>query len=331
MRKTKHWGRVRVVILITLSVSVMGGYLSGASFAAQEDFPKKQITMICSMAAGGGRDLLSRGVAKTMSKYLKVPVVVTNIAGAGGVLGATKLYNSAPDGYTIGAATMTEVFNQLIEKTDYDVKKCTHIGRAQSSPGFLYVRADSPFRSMKDLKEFGKPIRYSAFAYGSHETIATMVIADREKWNLKIIGGYKGAAAAVLGLVRGDVDLTGCVIPNAKEHIRAGTLRPIMIIDRKRSPDYPEVATVEESGYPDLVNLKPDTWFMAPPGVPKDRLKILEDALMKTIKDPEFMEWAKGAGIDPAWEGGEEYTKVVNALFDIFEKYKGVIQKHMEK
>jgi tripartite-type tricarboxylate transporter receptor subunit TctC len=331
MRKIKHWEWVRVVILITLSVSVMGGYLPGPSFAAQEDFPKKEITMICSMAAGGGRDLLSRGVAKTMSKYLKVPVVVTNVAGAGGVLGATKLYNSATDGYTIGPATMTEVFNQLIEKTDYDVKKCIHIGKAQSSPGFMYVRADSPFRSVKDLTAYGKPLRYSAFAYGSHDTIVTMIIADREKWNLKIIGGYKGAADAVLGLVRGDVDLTGCVIPNAKEHIRAGTLRPIMIIDRKRSPDYPEAATVEEIGYPELVNFKADTWFMAPPGVPKDRVKILEDALMKTIKDPEFVEWAKGAGIDPAWEGGEEYTKVVNALFDIFEKYKGVIQKHMEK
>ena len=187
MKTTRRWGGVRRFVLASLTIGLVGGTLCVPSFAAQEDFPRKEITMICSMAAGGGRDLLSRGVAKTMSKYLKVPVVVTNIAGAGGVLGATKLYNSAPDGYTFGAATMTEVFNQLIEKTDYDVKKCTHIGKAQSSPGFVYVRADSPFRSIKDLTAYGKPLRYSAFAYGSHETIATMVIADREKWNLKII------------------------------------------------------------------------------------------------------------------------------------------------
>jgi len=89
MNKTKGCRCGGVVVLVTLFASVIVGTLAVPSFAAQDDFPKKEITMICSMAAGGGRDLLSRGVAKTMSKYLKVPVVVTNIAGAGGVLELT--------------------------------------------------------------------------------------------------------------------------------------------------------------------------------------------------------------------------------------------------
>ncbi|MCL2670119.1 MAG: tripartite tricarboxylate transporter substrate binding protein [Syntrophaceae bacterium] len=328
MKSVKSWKCV--VVLAALPIIVMGWVLSVPAFAAQDDFPNKEITMICSMAAGGGRDLLSRGVARVMSKYLKVPVVVTNVAGAGGVLGATRLYNSAPDGYTIGPASMTEVFNQLMEKTDYDVRKCIHLGRVQSTPGFMYARADSPFRSIKDLTKYGKPIRYSAFSYGSHDTIVTMIIADREKWDLRLIGGYKGAADATLGLVRGDVDLSGSAIVNAREHIRAGTLRPIMVIDEVRSPNYPETETVVEWGYPELVNFKADTWFLAPPGVPKERVKILEDALRNAVNDPEFLEWAKGAGLDLAWQGGEAYTKVVNALFDIFGQYQPIVQKYMK-
>jgi tripartite-type tricarboxylate transporter receptor subunit TctC len=331
MRKTKGWGCVQVVILISLLVSVMGGCLPVPCFAAQEDFPKKEVTIICSMAAGGGRDLLARGVAKTMSKYLKVPVVVTNVAGAGGVLGTTRLYNSAPDGYTIGMATMGDVSNQLMEKTDYDLRKAIHIGRAQSSPGCYFVRTDSPFRSWKDFKTYGKPVRYGAFAFGTPETVVAMILATREGWDLKVIGGYGSAAPAVLGLVRGDIDLTGANMSNAKEHIRAGVLKPIMIIDRKRHPDFPDIPLVGDLGYPELANFTPDTWFLAPPGVPRARVKILEDALMKTINDTEFVEWAKGASVDPLWMGGEEFTVVVNQLFNLFEKYKGEIQKYMQR
>ena len=327
MRKMK---RSRFAKMILVSLYVLGTLVCGTSFAAQEDFPKKEITIICNMAAGGGRDLLSRGIGKTMSKYLKVPVVVMNVTGANGVLGITKIYHSAPDGYTIGAVTMSDIFNQLFEKTDYDVKKLVHIGRADSSPCFLYVQSDSPFRSVKDLKTYGKPIRYSAFSYGSQNTIVAMVLAHRDGWPLKIIGGYKGAAPALLDLIRGNVDLSGSKLPDAKEHIRAGKVRPLVLIDRKRIPDFPELQTVGEIGYPDLENFTVDTEFVAPPGVPKDRVKILEDALLKTVRDPEFVEWAKGAAINPAWMGGEEYTKLVYELFEVFGKYKGIIQKYIE-
>ena len=79
-----------------------------------------------------------------------------------------------------------------------------------------------------------------------------------------------------------------------------------------------------EIGQPDLEVLSSDYWFMAPPGVPKDRVKILEDALMKTLKDPEFLRWAKGAGVDPSPLSGEETTKLVSELFEVFQKYKEI-------
>ena len=332
MKKTEGWRCLQVIIVIVLLVvCFIGGYFPHPALAAQDDFPKKEVTIICSMAAGGGRDLLLRGVAKTMSKYLKVPVVVMNVPGAGAVLGATKIYTSLPDGYTIGAATMTEVSGQLMEKTDYDIKKFIHIGRAQAQPGYYFVRTDSPFHSWKDFKTYGKPVRYAAFSYGTPETVVAMIIANREGWDLKVIGGYQGAAPASLALLRGDVDLSGFAVNNVKEHIRSGAVKLIMVIDQKRDPDFPDVPTVGELGYPELASFSPDTWFLAPPGIPKARVKILEDALEKTVKDTEFVEWAKKAGITPDWMGGDEFTKKVSQLFDLYQKHSGEIRKYIAK
>ena len=331
MKKTKSFKWLRTVGFLSLSLWILISFLSGSSFAAQEDFPKKEITIIVSMAAGGGRDTLCRGLARTMSKYLGVPMVVMNFPGAGGVIGYTKTYQSAPDGYTLGTIAMPDVFHQLVEKTDYDVRKSIYLGRALSSSGNWFVHPDSPFRSVKDLKTYGKSIRYSAFTYGSPETIVAMVVADREGWPLKIIGGYKGALPSALALVRGDVDLTGAYYGGVGELARAGKIRAILTMGPKRVPEVPDVPTVGEMGHPDLEIFTLDTCLHAPPGVPKDRIEILENAFMKTLQDPEFVQWAKGAKLGVAWLNGAETTKRIYGLFDVLGKYKGTIEKYMEK
>jgi tripartite-type tricarboxylate transporter receptor subunit TctC len=330
MKKTRSYECLRMVIVLSFSLWILISFHSGSSFAAEEVFPNKEINLIISMAAGGGRDFFGRGVAKTMGKYLGVPVVVMNVTGAGGALGLTKIYQSPPDGYTIGTVTMPDVFAQVIEKTDYDVKKCTYIGRGTSEPLVIVVRSDSPFHSMKDLKTYGKPIRLSAFAYGTPDNVATMIIANREGWPLKIIGGFKGAAPAVIAVSRGDVEISGCTVNNAREYFRAGQLRPIMTTDSKRHPDFPDMKTVGEQGHPDLEVFTLDYLFMAPPGVPKARVKILEDAFMKTVKDPEFIKWAKEGKVELGWLNGEDSNKRVSEIFEILEKYKGDIQKYMK-
>jgi len=219
----------------------------------------------------------------------------------------------------------------VTEKTDYDVRKSIYLGRALSSSGNWFVHPDSPFRSVKDLKTYGKSMRYSAFTYGSPETIVAMVVADREGWPLKIIGGYKGALPSALALVRGDVDLTGAYYGGVGELARAGKIRAILTMGPKRVPEVPDVPTVGEIGHPDLEIFTLDTCLHAPPGVPKDRIEILENAFMKTLQDPEFVQWAKGAKLNVAWLNGAETTKRIYGLFDVLGKYKGTIEKYMEK
>ncbi len=316
------------VIVLALT---LGGFSERGLFAASPDFPKKEINIIVNMGPGGGRDVIARGVGAIMSKYLGVPVVVQNVPGAGGSIGMAKLYGSAADGYTIGVGMATDIIDQLLEKREYDNKKFVYLGRAQSSPGFLFVRTDSQFRTVKDFKSFGKPVRHSTFSYMSNSTVVPIVMSNRDGWPMSIVAGYKGAAEAAMALVRGEVEFSGPGHVAALPFMKAGQIRPILAIDAKRSPDFPDVPTVGEMGHPDLAIWTLDFWFMTPPGVPGARAKILEDALMRTVKDPEFVKWAKGAGVDPGPLSGEETTKVVMSLFGQLERYKGDIEKYIKK
>jgi tripartite-type tricarboxylate transporter receptor subunit TctC len=320
-----------IFVSLSLSLSLLSTFLYETTFAAPVDFAKKEITVIVNMGPGGGRDVLARGVGNRMNKYLGVPVVVMNKPGAGGATGLISLYHSAPDGYTIGVGMATDIIDQILEKREYDNKKFIYLGRAQSSPGFLFVKSDSPFRSVKDFKTFGKPVRHATFSMTSNSTVVPMVIANREGFTMVIVGGYKGAADAAMALVRGEVEFAGPGLVAAMPFLRAGQIRPILTIHQKRSPDFSDIPTVGEIGHPDLDIWALDFWFMTPPGVPKERVQILEDALMKTLKDPEFLGWAKGAGVDPAPLSGEEMTKMVFKFFGLLEQYKGDIDKYVKE
>jgi tripartite-type tricarboxylate transporter receptor subunit TctC len=312
-------------------VLLLGGFLCGPTSAAEGDFPKKEITIIVNYGAGGGRDILTRGLGKTMGKHLGVPMVVMNMPGAGGARGLISLYHSAPDGYTIGINGPGEIIDEIVEKKDYENKKFIYIGRAQSSPLFLLVKSDSPFHSLKDLKSFGKPIRISTFSLTSSATVAPILTAEREGFPISIVGGYQGGAAALLGLVRGEVECHFSPMSTALSFLQSKQVRPILTYYERRSPDFPDIPSVRDIGYGDLSTMSVDYYFITPPGVPKAQIQILEEAFTKTLKDPEFVEWAKGAGVDLAPLGSEETTRVISNLFALLEQYKGTIEKYIKK
>ena len=319
------------VFFLCLLMGVATPLLSGIVFAAEKDFPKKEITIVINFGPAGGRDILARGVARTMSKYVGVPIVILNEPGAGGARGLIRLYHSPPDGHTVGVGMAADIINQIIEKRDYDTRKFAYIARAQSTPCFFFVKPDAPFRSLNDFKTFGKPIRHSTFSLTSNSTAAAMVLANRIGFPMVVVGGYPSSPEALVALIRGEVEFAGAVQSAAMPFVQAAQIRPIANMFRKRSPEFPDIPTLAELGYPDLDCLTTDYWFMAPPQTPKDRVKFLEDALMKTLKDPEFLGWAKGAGVDPSPLGGEEMTKMIFSAFDLLDRYKEDILKYMKK
>ncbi|MFC1816161.1 Bug family tripartite tricarboxylate transporter substrate binding protein [Thermodesulfobacteriota bacterium] len=328
MKKTKY---LRPFILLILSLWSFGNLLSETSFAAPGDFPKKTITIIINSGPGGGRDTISRGVGNTMKKLLGVPIVIRNLPGAGGIRGLEYLWGSAPDGYTLGVGTPTDILIPLIQKTKYDPKKFIYIANAQYTPDLFLVKSDSPFHSLKDFKTFGKDIRVGTHILASVGTVAYMILGDREGFPISIVAGYPGIVAATLGLTRGETE-TNDLIPNvAMPYVRAGQVRPILVIGKERHPNFPNIPTVGEIGHPDLAVFALYFWFMAPPEVPKDRIQILEDALMKTLKDPEFLKWANRTGVDIVPLNSQQTTKLVFDAAEVSSKYRKVVEKYIEK
>ena len=317
--------------LVGLASAVLGLVSSATGYAA-DAFPQKEITLIVSFAAGGQRDTLARGVANTMSKYLGVPIVVLNVPGAGGTRGAVQLYHAPADGYTLGIGNSTEIVMQLVEKNvDYDMKKMTNIGFAQSSPTFYFVKSDSPIHSFADLKAMHKPIRFATYAPTVPNAVALITMAKREGFPLTMVGGFSNVPSTILSLMRGEAELIASSMPGAAQFLKGGQIRPILTLAPNRASEFPNIPTVGDIGYADLGFLNLAYWIIAPPGVPKDRVKILEGALLKTQKDPAFIAWAKTAGVDPYALNSEETTKRVTELAVSLDKYKGDVEKYVPK
>lgn len=330
--RASRWFTNGMLGLMGIAFALSGLLSSKGASAADGDFPRKEITLIVSFGAGGQRDTLARGVANTMSKHLGVPIVVSNVPGAGGIRGAVQLYHAAADGYTIGIGNVTEIVMQLVEKNiEYDMRKFTHIGFAQSSPAYFFVKSDSPLRTIADLKAMGKPVRHGTFAPTNPNTVALISLAKREGFPLVLVGGFTTVPATILSMLRGEVEVICSSMPGAASFLKAGQIRPILTLNPKRTQEFPDTPTAGELGYPDLGLLGLDYWFMAPPGVPRDRVRILDEALMKTQKDPAFIAWAKGAGVDPFALNSEDTTKRVMGLMTSLEKFKGDVEKFVQK
>lgn len=322
-------GNMWRLCLIGLAACGVAG--PGGAHAADRNFPAKEITLIVSYGAGGQRDTLARGVANTMSKHLGVPIVVLNVPGGGGIRGAVQLYHAAPDGYTIGIGNVTEIVTQLVENVEYDMRKFIHVGFAQSSPAFFFVKSDSPIRKIADLKTWGKPVRHATFSAANPNAVALISLAKREGFSLAMVGGFPTVPATILSLIRGECEIIASSMPGAAQFLKAGQIRPIVTLSPKRAPEFPDIPTVGEIGHEDLAFLGLDYWFMAPPGVAKDRVKVLDEALMKTQKDPAFIGWAKGAGVDPFALNTEDTTKRIMGLITTVEKFKADVAKYVKK
>jgi len=319
---------IAIVVLIGFFSATV---LSGFSFAQTADFPKKEITILVAFAPGGARDIIARGVGNVMSRHLGVPMVVNNMPGAGGARGMISLYHAAPDGYTIGVGTLSDIISQVVEPQDFDCKKFTYIGYAQHSTPIWYVKWDSPFRTIADFKKSSKPIRHSTPSMTQNSTIGAMIVANRIGFPMVIVGGYKSTADSLLGVIRGEAEFCHAALNVGISYVRNKQIRPILAVDRARPPEFPDTQTIGEAGHPDLEILATDYWFMGPPGVPKARQQILETALVKTLKDPEFLKWAKTADVEPKMVSSEDTLKNVMKAFGLMEQYKGDIEKYLKQ
>jgi tripartite-type tricarboxylate transporter receptor subunit TctC len=273
-----------------ISTLLLGLLFSSITFA-QSAYPNKPIKMIVPLAAGSAVDNAARIVVQKMSAQMGQGIVIENVLGAAGAIGAERVAKSAPDGYTLGGyndSIMTMIPHMKAQTWDIQ-KDFEPVSLVATVEWGLVVNIDSPIKTAADFiaaakKDPGK-LNYGSGGNGSPQHIAMALFANQAGLNLTHVP-YKGATQAAVGVAGKEVDAAFQGIATVNSLVQAGKLRLIAVSTPKRLAQFPNVPTVNESG---LAGFEFNSWFamMAPAGTPKPILAQLHGEVVKALADPE--------------------------------------------
>lgn len=267
--------------------------------AVAQQFPDRTVTLVVPFAAGGSTDVVARIIAQKMSDDLGQQVIVENVAGAGGNIGADRVARAEPDGYTILMGTVaTHALNPLILKTKpYDPEKdFTPVSLLVVVPNVLVVNPQLPVKNVQELIALLKaePDKYAYASSGN----GTPLHLSGELF--KAMAGvsiqhipYKGAGPALNDVVGNQVPIMFDNLPSSSSHIKGGTLKALGVTTAERAPSFPDVPTIAESGVPGYETY---TWnaLFAPAGTPKEVVDRLNASANKAMTDPAVIEKMNG-------------------------------------
>ena len=286
-----------------------------AACAAAQDYPTKPIRMIMPNAPGSANDTLGRIVAAHLGDALGQQIVIDNRAGAGGLLGMKIGKNSAPDGYTLEAASTAamSIAPHIYKKLPYDpLKDFEFISLYAATPNVLVVNPNVPAKNMKEwqdwVKTSGKTLNMASAGAGSqsHLTgVALLSDAGLESTHVP----YKGGGASVAAVVAGESQWTITPAPAVMGLIKSGRLRALGQSLPQRTPLLPDVPSIKES----IPKFNYSGWngLLAPKGTPKAVLTKLRVKLLEVSKKPQFIEQFAAQGAQVVTSTPEEFREFV--------------------
>lgn len=297
-------------------------------------FPSKPITVIVAFAPGGNMDGHARMLARLMPDYLpnRVPVIVQNVIGAQSQKGTLVLYRSKPNGYAISVFQMpSQMLDSLIHQkkaVGEDIMNVTWLGVMTTYVNVGYVKTDSPYKTVADLKaQRDRKIKIGSSG-GSGLYNATLV-PHALGIETQLVTGYKSSGEVVVGLVRGDVDLIHQSVATGLKYVENGDIRPLFIIGPKRVKEFPDTPTLTEFGYPELENCYAGRFVVGPPGMDPAIADILSEAIKKSINNKTFLDYCEKEGLDavtPA-KNRQETETMARDNFKIWNKYINLFTK----
>lgn len=317
--------------LTTLVASLL---IAGTAFA-QTDYPTKPVKIISPFPAGGTSDVMARLIADELTKALKQPFIVDNRGGAGGTIGTEAGAKAAPDGYTLiqTGVGQNAVAHGLNPKLGYDsLKDFVHITQVNYGPNVLVVHPSQPFKTLKDLIDYGKAnpgklnygMTHAASGHMAMELLKQAASECKPKQKdckgLFMVGiPYRGGGPMMTDILGGQIPLMFINQDTALPHIKAGKLRALAVSSLTRNPLYPDVPTVAESGYPGFNAL---SWsgLSAPKGTPQAIIDKLEAATVTALKSPAVREKLERIGFVVPELGSKAYTAFVKSEMALWSK-----------
>lgn len=289
----------RILSTVLPIVAAMG--LAPAAQAQTDTYPDRPITVVVAYPPGGSTDLTGRAVADQLAKKLGATVIVENVGGAGGAIGAHKVSRAAPDGYTLLLGANNEIaINRLISPSvKYSYKDFTPIGLVASQPMVLVASTQS---GIKTADQFIKTVksRPGKYIYGSSGVgTALHLSAEMAKQQAGLFMShipYRGVGPLTTDLYAGTVDFGVYVLSSGLPHIRGGKVVALGITEKKRSTVAPDIAPLAD--HPSLSQMDISVWFalMAPPNLPEPITARLRKALAESLQTPEFRKKLEDSG-----------------------------------
>lgn len=284
------------MVLAALAAALM---LTGSVRA--EDWPARTVTMVIPFAAGGPTDVLGRIVAQRLSEILGQQVIVENLGGAGGMMGAQRVAQSPPDGYHVLLGTVgTQAQNQSLYKhplynalTDF-----TPAVLIAEVPLVLIVRKDLPATNLQELIAYAKvnqgTMSYGSAGAGSATHLGCVLLNSAMGTNIQHVP-YRGTGPAMTDLTAGRIDFLCEVVSTALAQIQGGTVQALAVLSKTRSPVLPDLKTAQEQG---LADFEAYTWnaLFFPRNTPEPIVRRLRDAAVATMATPSVRTRLEGLG-----------------------------------
>ncbi|HEU4341821.1 MAG TPA: tripartite tricarboxylate transporter substrate-binding protein, partial [Candidatus Binatia bacterium] len=330
---------VRNTVVFLFAALILGTHLD---LEAQERpvYQGQTIRVIVGFTTGGFYDRWTRLLARHVPKYIpgNPEIVVQNMPGAGGLIAANNVYNVAkPDGLTLGMLSYGIYLDQLVgrKEVQYDVRKFNWIGSPEKSDVLFYMRSDTPYKSLEDIRKASTPPKCGSTGTAGTDYILARMLEDTLGLKIETVLGYPGGSEIDLAVEKGEVQCRGMTAAPffGREPFttwrKNNFVRVLLFGGQKRDERIPEAPTIyeifekektpEESRRVADVILRGGDFgrpWVAPPGTPKDRVKILRDAHAKAMADPALLDEAKKGKMDVEAVSGEELQKLAETIMN---------------
>ncbi len=308
-------------IFISLVTMLMLVLAINICTAGSADFPVKAITLQVAMPAGGSTDVGARILASIAEKQIGQPIVVVNKVGAGGQIGWTELARQKPDGYYIGFLMLPSLNTCILDperKATFNLDSFVPIINQVMDPGIIWVKADSPYKTLRDLLDdaMKRPGEIKASTTGiltdDHLAILMMEAAGRVRFRIVHLLGGAQQFTATLG---GQVDVSFDNVGGVATRIKGGEVRGLAVMDRERSKFLPDVPTTVELGYPSVISSS-TRGVGGPKGIPEPIVQKLQAVFKRAMEDPEHNSKMGKAGLTIKPMVGDEYAKFLRDIHE---------------